>query len=335
MTHSSNSYLTPSQQKDNAEFILAWLLARGWTKNAVCGMLGNMQTESTINPGIFENLNYGDLVNGFGLVQWTPAQKYISWAESKGYIGYQNYGKLLPQLLRIEYERENNIQWIDGSMSFHEFSRSTDTPYNLAIKFITAYERPADPNQPIRGQQANAWFNLLSGTGEKPAFPTVKDKSYISYPFGWRSDPITGVKSFHRGTDYASNDGSNIPIYATQSGVIKELGYGSVRGNAIVIEHTGDSFTSFYFHMFSMTTGLQVGSSVSKGQQIGLMGTTGYSTGVHLHFGISTVYPESYDTPDGPGSFVDPEVYLEGYYTPGPTPTKKGNIIFWGRPNIY
>lgn len=82
--YNSNSYLTLDQMKVNAQYILDYLRNRGWTKNAVCGMLGNMQTESTINPGIWQSLKKNHHSNGFGLVQWTPASKYINWANAQG-----------------------------------------------------------------------------------------------------------------------------------------------------------------------------------------------------------------------------------------------------------
>ena len=67
---------------------------------------------------------------------------------------------------RILYEVENNIQWIATqtyNYSFSEFTQSTDTPYNLALAFLANYERPADPNQPARGTQAEYWYEYLGG----------------------------------------------------------------------------------------------------------------------------------------------------------------------------
>lgn len=338
MTHSSNTYLTPQQMKDNAQFILDYLMVKGWSANAIFGMLGNMQTESTINPGIFQNLDFGNMTDGFGLVQWTPATKYIEWAESQGYLNYEGYGKLIPQLERLEYERQNNIQWIHSSISFTEFSRSNDTPYNLAMLFITAYERPAEPNQPLRGQQAEYWANVLdvSGGGQQPHPPTEMNKVFISYPFGPRTNPVTGLTEFHRGTDWApSTSDYALPIYAVQSGIIRERGFGNLRGNYIVIEHTGDPYTSLYFHMSNLTGGLVVGSMVSWGQQIGTMGNTGSSSGTHLHLGISTVYPEWYDGDDGAGSFIDAEIYLNMRFGISKRKTISNNIIYWGKSKLY
>ena len=69
-------------------------------------------------------------------------------------------------LLRINYEVENEIQWIPTqtyNYSFQDFKESTDSPYNLALAFLANYERPADPNQPYRGNQALAWYEYLGG----------------------------------------------------------------------------------------------------------------------------------------------------------------------------
>lgn len=148
----------------NAQYILNFFLSKGWTKNAVCGMLGNMQTESSINFGIYESLDSTSNTNGFGLVQWTPNTKYFDWANSNGYSGDHVNG----EMNRILWEVANNEQWIATSsypMSFQEFTQSTDTAYNLAMAFIANYERPANPNQPTRGDQATTWYNTLSGSG--------------------------------------------------------------------------------------------------------------------------------------------------------------------------
>ena len=94
-----------------------------------------------------------------GLVQWTPYTKYTEWVTSDPSTMDNN-------LSRIIYELENNLQWIATSSynySFKEFSQSEDTPYNLALAFLANYERPADPNQPVRGTQAEFWYEFLGG----------------------------------------------------------------------------------------------------------------------------------------------------------------------------
>lgn len=160
---SGNRYLSIDEMTVNAQEIMNQLTSRGWTKNAVAGMLGNMQTESTINPGVWESLS-PNVNNGYGLVQWTPATKLISWAESEGL----DYTSGDTQLQRIDWEVANNQQWIATSqypMSFQEFKVSTLTPEYLAQVFIRNYERPRNPNQPIRSTQARYWYDNLEGGG--------------------------------------------------------------------------------------------------------------------------------------------------------------------------
>lgn len=158
-----NRYLSIDEMTVNAQEIMNQLTSRGWSKNAVAGMLGNMQTESTINPGVWESLS-PNVNNGYGLVQWTPATKLISWAESEGL----DYTSGDAQLQRIDWEVVNNQQWIATSqypMSFQEFKVSTLTPEYLAQVFIRNYERPRYPNQPIRSTQARYWYDNLEGSG--------------------------------------------------------------------------------------------------------------------------------------------------------------------------
>jgi hypothetical protein len=161
MVYSGNRYLNMDEMTVNAQYILDYLLPLGWTKNAICGMLGNMQTESTINPAIWQGLDSSNTSGGFGLVQWTPSTKYTDWCTSQGLV----YTEMDSNLKRILYEVDNNIQWINSNMTFTEFTQSTDTPYNLAMNFLSSYERPANPDQPNRGTQAENWFNTLTGGG--------------------------------------------------------------------------------------------------------------------------------------------------------------------------
>ena len=95
-----------------------------------------------------------------GLVQWTPYTKYTNWILPADPSTMDN------NLSRILYEIQNNLQWIATTQynySFSDFTHSTDTPYNLALAFLANYERPADPNQPARGRQAEYWFQFLGG----------------------------------------------------------------------------------------------------------------------------------------------------------------------------
>lgn len=159
---SANRYLTRDEMEGNAEYIAQFFLGNGWTLSAVAAMLGNMESESTINPGIYENLNDISGTAGFGLVQWTPATKYTEWADANGYGS--DYGDIRGQVARIQYEMENGLQWIPTvtrDITFEEFAKSNASPEELAWAFLMNYERPANTNQPERATQARAWFNYF------------------------------------------------------------------------------------------------------------------------------------------------------------------------------
>ena len=71
-----NKYLTESQMQGNALEVYKYFAGKGWTLNAIGGILGNMEKESNINPGLWQSLKEGNYSGGFGLVQWTPATNY-------------------------------------------------------------------------------------------------------------------------------------------------------------------------------------------------------------------------------------------------------------------
>lgn len=103
----------------------------------------------------------------------------------------------------------------------------------------------------------------------------------ISSPYGWRVDPINGSRSLHTGLDIAGT-GQGSPVYASDNGVVVKSEYnGSGYGNYIVINHNNGYYTS-YAHMSQRK--MEVGTTVAKGQVIGLVGATGRATGPHLHF---------------------------------------------------
>ena len=167
MPVSKNDWLTQSEMEENATYIWQQMGPQGWTMESVAAMLGNMQSESTINPGIWQDLDEGNLDGGYGLVQWTPASKYIDWANQHGYP----IGDINGQIDRINWELANGAQWYPTSeypLTFEEFKTSTQDPYYLAMAFINCYERPADPDQPWRGEQANKWYSFLGGIPPEP-----------------------------------------------------------------------------------------------------------------------------------------------------------------------
>jgi hypothetical protein len=157
---SGNRFLTESEMHTNAAYIYKYLAPRGWTRNAIAGMIGNMETESTINPAIWQNLDAGNTSLGYGLVQWTPATKYLDWCSARGLTP----SSMDSALARIEWELENGEQYYPTDaypLTFAEFKVSTEAAGTLALAFLANYERPADPSQPARATQAEKWYSYL------------------------------------------------------------------------------------------------------------------------------------------------------------------------------
>lgn len=111
--------------------------------------------------------------------------------------------------------------------------------------------------------------------------------------YGWRTHPIFGDQRFHAGWDVGAPSGT--PLYAADSGTVVTAVYSSSYGNYVLISH-GNGISTLCAHMSSMA--VSAGQSVSKGQVIGYVGSTGWSTGPHLHLEVrvngSTVDPCSY-----------------------------------------
>jgi len=112
------------------------------------------------------------------------------------------------------------------------------------------------------------------------AFPTAPGTPVTS-EFGWRTHPITGDRKFHTGIDFGAAKGT--PIYAVDAGRVVFAGDKGGYGKAVVIQHQG-SLSTLYGHASQLY--VQQGQQVVRGQMIAAVGSTGFSTGPHLHFEI-------------------------------------------------
>lgn len=117
-------------------------------------------------------------------------------------------------------------------------------------------------------------------TGGQLGVP-LKSEYRLSSPFGYRIHPITGKKKLHAGMDMAAPKGT--PIYAAETGVVIVAQSWSGYGNTVIIDHGGGLWT-LYGHMSEILA--KKGETVKKGSKIGLVGSTGQSTGNHLHFEV-------------------------------------------------
>ncbi len=143
---------------------------------------------------------------------------------------------------------------------------------------------------------------LTRRTGMKEALPSLRpiDEPYLSSSYGWRRHPVTGRHAMHEGLDFPAPRGT--PIIAASGGVVTEARYVPGYGKMVEINH-GNGLVTRYAHASSIS--VKLGEMVSKGQQIARVGSTGRSTGSHLHFEVRVA--------DHP---LDPTLFLEDGQSP-------------------
>lgn len=168
----------------------------------------------------------------------------------------------------------------------------TDYFNALAKEQAAAAAAAAAANKPSSGSNSSSSSSSGGASSGGFAFPLAYSTG-VTCAYGPRVHPINGNKSFHYGVDLAA--GMNTEIYATKSGTVTGATYGEANGYYVTINH-GDGYSSIYAHMTNYV--VSAGDSVKQGQLIGYVGTTGWSTGPHLHFEIlyngSNVNPMNY-----------------------------------------
>ena len=118
---------------------------------------------------------------------------------------------------------------------------------------------------------------------KKALMKTPINGARLSSPFGMRKHPIDGYNKMHRGTDFAAPMGT--PIMASGDGIIKKAGWCGGGGNCVKIKHNS-TYQTVYAHMSKFARGIKEGVRVKQGQTIGYVGSTGKSTGPHLHYEV-------------------------------------------------
>jgi len=143
---------------------------------------------------------------------------------------------------------------------------------DLERETLTAGQRLFIPGASLSANE------LRRAMGELFLYPV---KGRLTSRFGYRSDPFTGVRTFHTGIDLAAPMGT--PVKATLEGKVATTGYSTVFGNYIIVTHDA-GFQSLYGHLSKIS--VERGQRVAQGTLIGRVGNTGYSTGSHLHFSL-------------------------------------------------
>ena len=126
-------------------------------------------------------------------------------------------------------------------------------------------------------------YNKSGKSSQKALMKTPINGARLSSPFGMRKHPIDGFNKMHRGTDFAAPTGT--PIMASGNGIVKKAGWCGGGGNCVVIKHNS-TYQTVYAHMSKFAFGIRSGVRVKQGQTIGYVGSTGKSTGPHLHYEV-------------------------------------------------
>ena len=126
-------------------------------------------------------------------------------------------------------------------------------------------------------------YNKNGKSVKKALMKTPINGARLSSPFGMRKHPIDGFNKMHQGTDFAAPMGT--PIMASGNGTIKKAGWCGGGGNCVVIRHNS-TYQTIYAHMSKFASGIKSGIRVKQGQTIGFVGSTGKSTGPHLHYEV-------------------------------------------------
>ena len=127
------------------------------------------------------------------------------------------------------------------------------------------------------------YFDENGRSVEKALMKTPINGARLSSPFGMRKHPILGFNKMHMGTDFAAPEGT--PIMASGSGTVTRAKWCGGGGNCIKIKHNS-TYTTVYAHLKNFAKGIKKGKKVRQGQIIGYVGSTGMSTGPHLHYEV-------------------------------------------------
>jgi murein DD-endopeptidase MepM/ murein hydrolase activator NlpD len=207
----------------------------------------------------------------------TLRAKAAALAESKNKLGQQRdqlgnlvsqFAKKAMEIAKQKFDEEQVASKLKTQQAFYE-----EAERQLAEES----HRLENQIQALESSHRKANKNMAVGSGNM-ALPI---SAPVTSPFGWRRHPIFGVRKFHTGVDLAGPNHS--AIRAADSGNVLYTGWYGGYGKVVIVSH-GNGMATLYAHMSK--TNVEAGQNISKGDIVGYEGTTGFSTGPHLHFEV-------------------------------------------------
>ncbi|TAJ41062.1 MAG: M23 family peptidase [Reyranella sp.] len=246
-----------------------------------------------------------------------PEREYIVSRKDDGsYDAEEKIYKVSPRIVRVEGERDGSLQQSGikagaPSAAMVEFIRamSYDVDFQRELKqgqkftvlleqLVTSDGLVTHPGRLLAGELrllkrtvtvirfrpqggADGFYNPQGESVVRSFLRTPMDASKLTSRFGMREHPILGFSALHAGVDFSAASGT--PILAAGTGKVAMAGYNGGYGLYVKLQHTQDVATA-YAHMSRLGPGIKPGVSVRQGQVIGFVGSTGMSTGPHLHY---------------------------------------------------
>ena len=274
-----------------------------------------MEEEGTVSywEVIFEASSFIDMLDRINMMQEIAASDQARLEEMRQAAALVEAAQEQMQLGKAELEASNAA--LEESQAILEERRTaSDAILRELAKKQDEFQAMLDESEALQDslmlsiaakekELADAKYEeklaALAAAGGAPAsdatWVTPVSGYTLTSPFGMRMHPVLGYERMHNGIDMACAQGT--PIYATRAGTVTTAAYqAGGAGYYVSINHL-DGFSSIYMHMTHYV--VSAGQSVSQGQLIGYVGSTGVSTGPHLHFGISYA-----------GSYVNPLAYI-------------------------
>lgn len=306
-------FLSYEEALNNAEIVFSVAKNWGMTKEAICGLLGNMWRESHVNPSLGE-----DGGTGYGLTQWTPKSKLIA---RLGVLNLPDNGDNQLKVLERELsDGANNSgspfsQWYDsGSYTLTAFKTTTDIDFAVEA-FCWGYERPGVPAMEERKEYARKFFQDLTGTVP----PDGGDGTQLAVLPCWGTVYITqaeGGDFSHQGSlsvDFAYPQ-TQVPLYAPFDMTCKYVDLQNAftvwqSDRPVKCADGSVSYVTFNTGHSDDTGSNSVGDKKKKGQVYAHTGTSGNVTGDHTHIECSKAeFTVPWATnPAGNGSLPNPE----------------------------